>query len=222
MSRDCTCRTSPTSGRSCSAASMALCEWYSAGQNLMYVSLSMKGPAPGVPPSGASVNGPVSNFMKPRSPSKMGAGPVNPSAAKRAANTPLRAALAKAQPFHMLSSPERVWRRATLHTPAIPRACVVRTASRPISLQAAAQAERVDEAPLRLVADRGGEILEAEPAAVLRQLLGQGREAHDSLSRKSVRAASPRRATAARSGRVCSHDTRKDAEREPRTRRLRL
>ena len=62
--------------------------------------------------------------MKPRSPSKIGAGPVMPSAASRAAKTPLRAALAKAQPFHMLSSPERVCRSATLQTPAMPMAWV--------------------------------------------------------------------------------------------------
>ena len=66
----------------------------------------------------------VTSLKKPESPSKIGAGPVSPSAASVAAKTPLRAALANAQPFHMLSSPERVCRRATLHTPAMPTACV--------------------------------------------------------------------------------------------------
>ena len=58
-------------------------------------------------------------------------------AASRAANEPLRAALAKAQPFHMLNSPLRVCRRATLQTPAMPTACVALTASRRSSLQVA-------------------------------------------------------------------------------------
>ena len=59
------------------------------------------------------------------SPSNSGAGPVIPSAASRAANTPLRAAWAKAQPFHIDSSPARVSRNAVPVVPAIPRAWTV-------------------------------------------------------------------------------------------------
>ena len=73
---------------------------------------------------------------------KIGAGPVMPSAASVAANTPLRAAFANAHPVHMLNSPDRVCRRAVLHTPAIPTAWVVRVTSRFISF-ADATAEEI-------------------------------------------------------------------------------
>ncbi len=70
-----------------------------------------------MPPSGArSKVSRVTSFMKPSSPSKIGAGPVMPSAASWAAQTPLRAALAKAQPFHMLNSPARLPQRDVAHT----------------------------------------------------------------------------------------------------------
>ena len=56
---------------------------------------------PSSPPSGASDELLPSDEIhrSPRSPSKIGAGPVSPSAASRAANTPLRAALAKRATF---------------------------------------------------------------------------------------------------------------------------
>src|SRR5262245_66348422 len=106
---------------------MALCEWYSAGQNLMYVSVILNGASASYSaPMGATPKASrVTSFMNPRSPSKIGAGPVMPAAARVAANTPLRAALGNAHPFHMLSSPDRVCRRATLDTPATPTAWAV-------------------------------------------------------------------------------------------------
>ena len=63
--------------------------------------------------------------MNPFSPSKIGAGPVMPSPASSAANTPFRAALENAQAFHIETSPTRVCRRATFATPARLTACVV-------------------------------------------------------------------------------------------------
>ena len=68
----------------------------------------MKSEPPASPPSLGSVNGPETSLKNPSSPSKIGAGPVSPSAAKRAAKTPFRDALANAQPFHSESSPARV------------------------------------------------------------------------------------------------------------------
>src|SRR5262249_19665125 len=95
------------------------------------------------PPNGAGVNGcRLTSLKNPRSPSKIGAGPVKPSAASVAANTPLRAALANAHPFHIESSPDRVWRRATLQTPARPTEWIVSSTDRPISF-AAATAEEI-------------------------------------------------------------------------------
>src|SRR5579883_1021028 len=118
---------------------MALWEWYSAGQNLMYVLLIMKPSAfPPSAPNGAGVNlSLVTRLKKPRSPSKIGAGPVIPSAARVAANTPLRAAFANAQPFHILNSPERVCRNATLQTPARPIVWVIFVTSSFINFAAA-------------------------------------------------------------------------------------
>ncbi len=64
-----------------------------------------------------------------------------PSAASRAAKTPLRAAKAKAQPFHIDSSPARVIRSAVPVVPAIPSACTVCSCESPSSLAAASVAE---------------------------------------------------------------------------------
>ena len=52
-------------------------------------------------------------------PSNAAAGPVIPSRASEAANTPARAADAVALPFHIESSPARVWRVGTLLLTAI-------------------------------------------------------------------------------------------------------
>ena len=58
------------------------------------------------------MNGPETCCQNPMSPSNSGLGPVIPSRASIAAKTPLRAAWAKAQPFHIESSPARVSRKA--------------------------------------------------------------------------------------------------------------
>ena len=77
------------------------------------------------PPSWAISNGPETCCQKPMSPSNRGEGPVIPAAASVAAKTPLRAAWAKAHPFHIDSSPARVSRSAAEVVPAIPRAWTV-------------------------------------------------------------------------------------------------
>ena len=71
------------------------------------------------------MNGPETCWKKPISPSNSGAGPVMPSAASNAAKTALREANAKAQPFHIESSPARVSRSAVPVVAAMPRAWTV-------------------------------------------------------------------------------------------------
>src|SRR5260370_32739084 len=95
MSSDLICETSPICGRNSRAAWMALCEWYSAGQNLMEVFLIMKSSSPGSsPPSLASSNGPETCLKNPISTSKMGAGQVSPSAASMEATNQISQPLA--------------------------------------------------------------------------------------------------------------------------------
>ena len=153
---------SPIWGRSSKAAAMADWLWYSAGTNLIEVFGSIQSSAAGPPSLGRS-NGPETCWKKPISPSKSGAGPVMPSAASRAAKTPLRAAKANAQPFHIDSSPARVSRRAVPVVPAIPSAWTVCSCESPSSFDRGQR--RGDRAVGRVVpaagADAGGV---AEPA----------------------------------------------------------
>src|SRR3989442_12467611 len=70
-------------------------------------------------------SGPDPSAMKLFWPSKIGEGPVFPNRASIAANTPFRAALAKAHAFHIERSPTLVCRKATFATPAKLIACTV-------------------------------------------------------------------------------------------------
>ena len=105
----------PTFSTIFNAASTALIAWYSTGQYFMLVSITLK-PAPSWPArTGISKDSLHSATLNtPNSPSNMGAGPVIPRQARSAANNPFLAALAAAQPFHMLSSPALVCLSAQL------------------------------------------------------------------------------------------------------------
>ena len=77
--------------------------------------------------------------MKPRSPSKIGAGPVIPSPRQHRGEQAVAGGVGEGvQPFHMLSSSpwSRVWRRAALQTPEMPTACVSSVTPRPRILPA--------------------------------------------------------------------------------------
>lgn len=127
--------------RKANAAAMADWLWYSAGTNLIEVLGNIQSAAVG-PPRWLSTSGPETCWQKPMSPSNSGAGPVMPALASNAAKTPLRAAWANAQPFHIDSSPARVNRKAVPVVPAIPSACTVFAWSSPINFAAASVDDR--------------------------------------------------------------------------------
>ena len=133
-------RGSPIWGRSSKAAAMADWLWYSAGTNLIEVFGSIQSAAAG-PPSLRECEGAGDLLEEAHLALEERRGPVMPSAASWAAKTALRAAKAKAQPFHIESSPARVSRSAVPVVPAMPRAWTVCSWSSPSSRAAASVAE---------------------------------------------------------------------------------
>ena len=141
---DATSPGSPILDLTSSAAHTAVWAWYSTGQYLMYVSFTLKA-LPGPPNSPvSSLNGPDTCLKNPISPSNTGAGPVIPSAARRAAKTPFRAASANDAPFHMDSSPARTCLIAMWPLSAMFTAWAALLSSRPMSL---AEAKAVETRP---------------------------------------------------------------------------